>query len=256
MIRDYGWQLRAYVLMSNHYHLYVRTPQANLSMGMRDLNGQHASFFNRRHKRVGHLFGGRFKSHLVNSETYLLALARYIVLNPVRAGMVNTAGEWRWSSYRATAGLAVMPAWLDPGPILDAINADDWNKAVRGYREFVEGVRSSEVEVTEGEWRKDPTPTPITSTSDDLTPIRTALESMGIIEEWPPRAGSTARCLVATMASRHTDAGRAAIGRFLGITARGVLYLIRLGEERAERDQWFAELILEGQRHIGLEAEK
>jgi putative transposase len=137
VIVDYRWQLLSYVLMSNHYHLFFRTPDTNLSRGMKDLDGDYASFFNVRHQRVGHLFQGRFKSHLVDGETYLLSLARYIVLNPVRAHMVETPGDWRWSSYRATAGLASVPRWLDPGPILDAFNADDWTAAMHGYREFV-----------------------------------------------------------------------------------------------------------------------
>jgi REP element-mobilizing transposase RayT len=137
VIDAYRWQLLAYVLMSNHYHLFFRTPDTNLSRGMKDLDGDYASFFNARHRRTGHLFQGRFKGHLVEGETYLLEVARYIVLNPVRARMVQAPGEWRWSSYRATGGLAAVLRWLDPGPILDVFHADDWNVAMRGYREFV-----------------------------------------------------------------------------------------------------------------------
>ena len=101
----FGWNLIAWVLMSNHYHLEVETPEANLSRGMHWLNGRYAQWFNRKHKRVGHLFQGRFKGLLIEKESYLLEVARYIVLNPVRANMVARPEEWRWSSYRATAGL-------------------------------------------------------------------------------------------------------------------------------------------------------
>jgi hypothetical protein len=87
--------------MSNHYHLLVETPDGNLSSGMRQLNGVYAQSFNRTHKRVGHVFQGRYKAILVEKESYLLELARYIVLNPVRAKMVLDPIEWPWSSYRA-----------------------------------------------------------------------------------------------------------------------------------------------------------
>lgn len=101
----HGWLCHAYCLMSNHYHLLVETTQPTLSKGMKYLNGTYTQFFNHRHRRVGHLWQGRFKAILVESDAYLLELARYIVLNPVRARMVRSADEWPWSSYRATAGM-------------------------------------------------------------------------------------------------------------------------------------------------------
>ena len=104
--RHFNWQLHAYCLMTNHYHLLIETPDGNLSKGMRQLNGVYTQRFNRTHGRVGHVFQGRFKGILVQKESYLLELARYIVLNPVRAGMVPFAQDWPWSSYRATVGLA------------------------------------------------------------------------------------------------------------------------------------------------------
>lgn len=100
----YNWLCHAYCLMGNHYHLLIETPEANLSKGMRQLNGVYTQCFNKAHARVGHVFQGRYKAILVEKETYLLELARYIVLNPVRAGMVSSPSEWPWSSYRATAG--------------------------------------------------------------------------------------------------------------------------------------------------------
>jgi len=107
--KTYHWQCHAYCLMSNHYHLLIETGDANLSKGMRHLNGVYAQYFNTRHKRVGHLLQGRFKAILVEKESYLLELARYIVLNPVRARMLHSASGWPWSSYRPTAGLAEIP---------------------------------------------------------------------------------------------------------------------------------------------------
>ncbi|MDY7075923.1 MAG: transposase, partial [Chloroflexota bacterium] len=87
----FGWVVHAYCLMDNHYHLLVETPNANLSKAMRQLNGVYTQAFNRSHGRVGHVFQGRYKAILVQKETYLLELARYIVLNPVRARMVRAA---------------------------------------------------------------------------------------------------------------------------------------------------------------------
>ena len=109
----FNWWGHAYCLMTNHCHLLVETPDGNLSKGMRQLNGVYTQSTNRRHGLVGHLFQGRFKAILVERDAYLLALARYVVLNPLRAGMVPAAGDWAWSSYRAMVGQASAPAWLE-----------------------------------------------------------------------------------------------------------------------------------------------
>ncbi len=135
-VRRFGWILTAWVLMTNHFHLVVQTPEPNLSKGMHWLNGRYAAWFNRRHKRSGHLFGGRFKSHLVEKESYLANVMRYVVLNPVRAGIVNRPEEYRWSSYRATAGLESAPEWLDIEAAL-ALFAPNREIAQGYYREFV-----------------------------------------------------------------------------------------------------------------------
>jgi REP element-mobilizing transposase RayT len=100
------WAVLAYCLMENHYHLLLRTNQPTLARGMRDINSAHSQRFNRRHGRVGHVLQGRYKAMLVEEAGYLFELARYIVLNPVRAGMCAAPGQWPWSSYAVTAGLA------------------------------------------------------------------------------------------------------------------------------------------------------
>jgi putative transposase len=111
----FNWRVHAWCLMTNHYHLLLETPEANLSLGMRHLNGVWSQAFNRRHQRVGHVFQGRFKAVIVERESYLLELARYVVLNPVRACMVSDAAHYPWSSYRATAGMSghAVPGWLE-----------------------------------------------------------------------------------------------------------------------------------------------
>jgi len=107
--------------MDNHFHLLVETPEPGISRGMKRINETYAQAFNRRHRRVGHLFQGRFKGILVERESHLLELTLYIVLNPVRCGAVASAGEWAWSSYRATAGLIHPSKWLDTLAVLRKI---------------------------------------------------------------------------------------------------------------------------------------
>ena len=132
----FGWRIHAYCLMENHYHLLAETPQTNLSRGMGWLNGVYTQRFNRRHERVGHVFQGRFKAILVERDSYLLELARYIVLNPGRAGLASAPEGWRWSSYRATAGEQAAPRWLSVNWILDQFGNSEM-PAQNRYRQFV-----------------------------------------------------------------------------------------------------------------------
>ncbi len=131
-----NWTVHAYCLMTNHYHLLVETPDANLAKGMRQLNGVYTQRFNRTYERVGHVFQGRYKAILVQKETYLLELARYVVLNPVRARMVPRAPDWPWSSYRAMVGEVAAPEWLQRRGILAAFGETE-AEAVAHYVRFV-----------------------------------------------------------------------------------------------------------------------
>lgn len=101
-----------YCLMPNHYHATLQPTRPNLSEAIRQLNSIYAQWWNRRHGRVGHVFQGRFKDQVVDREAYLLTLSRYVVMNPVRAGLVDRPEEWPWSSYRSTAGFSLVPAFL------------------------------------------------------------------------------------------------------------------------------------------------
>jgi len=136
VVSRYSWICHAYCLMANHYHLLIETPKANLSIGMRQLNGVFTQSFNRRHKRVGHLFQGRFKAVLVEKESYLLELCRYVVLNPVRVKGGTKTAAWKWSSYRATAGLASVPEFLSTDWLLEQFGKNR-RVAQKRYREFV-----------------------------------------------------------------------------------------------------------------------
>ncbi|MEO1767343.1 REP-associated tyrosine transposase [Thiobacter aerophilum] len=135
-VRQQRWRLYAYCLMGNHYHLLLETPEANLVAGMRRLNGVYTQAFNRRHERVGHVLQGRYKSILVDRDSYLLELCRYVVLNPVRAGMVKRPEDWLWSSYRATVGKVPAPEWLQADWVLGQFG-DDPAAAREAYRRFV-----------------------------------------------------------------------------------------------------------------------
>lgn len=132
----FNWICHAYCLMTNHYHIVIETVEGNLSHGMRQLNGVYTQRFNRRHDRVGHVFQGRYKAILVDKDSYLLELSRYVVLNPVRAGMVNDAADWYWSNYLATIGKTVPPEWLQVNGLLRQFGSDRCKATLR-YIDFV-----------------------------------------------------------------------------------------------------------------------
>jgi len=141
-VEQQHWRCYAWCLMDNHFHLLFETPEPNLISGMRRLNQVYTQFFNRRHQRVDHLFQGRYKSIVVEKQRHLLELCRYVVLNPVRAGMAPTADEWPWSSYRATVGQCAQPAWLRADWVLSQFDPHP-QLARAAYRHFVaEGMNA------------------------------------------------------------------------------------------------------------------
>jgi putative transposase len=132
----YNWLCHAYCLMDNHYHLLLETLDPNLSLGMRQLNGVYTQRFNRQHSRVGHVFQGRFKSILVEKEAHLVELSRYIVLNPVAAGMVTHPSEYAWSSFNCTAKSVKKPEFLYLDWLLSQFSSKK-GEARKHYREYV-----------------------------------------------------------------------------------------------------------------------
>jgi len=128
----------AYCFTGHHYHLVLHTREANLSRLMRQINGVYTQSFNRRHRLSGHLFQGRFKAVLVDRDSYLLEVCRYVDLNPVRARMVKRPDAYAWSSYRALAGLASRPDWLDAQPVYEQIApGKSAERAAAKYAQFV-----------------------------------------------------------------------------------------------------------------------
>jgi putative transposase len=138
----FGWRVHAWCLMTNHYHLLLETPGGQLAAGMRHLNGVWSQCFNRRHGRVGHVFQGRYKAIMVERESYLLELARYVVLNPVRAGLVADAAHYPWSSHAAMLARSdlfprvAQPEWLETDVVLQHFGPTR-RRAVAGYMDFV-----------------------------------------------------------------------------------------------------------------------
>lgn len=145
-----NWLCHAYCLMDNHYHLLLETVDPTLSLGMRQLNGIYTQTFNRSHQRVGHVFQGRYKAILVEKDSHLLQLCRYVVLNPVAANMVNAPEKWPWSSYRVTAGMDRAGGFLATDWLLRQF-ARQKKVARKRYIEFVrEGMATPE----ESPWKQ------------------------------------------------------------------------------------------------------
>ena len=135
-IQQYEWQCHAYCLMTNHYHLLIKTPNANLDAGMQRLNSVYARQYNKIYLRTGHVFNNRYHAVLLEQDEHLIALARYIALNPVRAGIVNNPKNYRWGSYRATIGLEKAPAFLTTDWLLSLLGQTK-EKAIAHYIKLI-----------------------------------------------------------------------------------------------------------------------
>lgn len=136
VVRRFNWLCHAYCLMDNHYHLLIETPDGNLSRGMRQFNGVYTQKHNWLHQKSGHVFQGRFKAILVEKENYLLDLCRYVVLNPIRAGVTQKSEQWRWCSYRYTAGIKTPPDYLTTDWIWGLFHHKK-REAQKLYRKFI-----------------------------------------------------------------------------------------------------------------------
>jgi REP element-mobilizing transposase RayT len=135
-VEGFAWRCHAYCAMPNHFHLLIETPQPTRSAGMRHLNGSYAQRFNTRYDGSGHVFQGRYGANDISGDGQLLETARYIVLNPVRAGLRDEPHEWPWSSYRATAGLTRAPEFLTLELLLGMFGGSR-REAEASYRRFV-----------------------------------------------------------------------------------------------------------------------
>ena len=139
VVEKYSWVCHGYCLMDNHYHLIIETPKANLSQGMRQLNGVYTQYFNKKHFRCGHVFQGRYKSIIVEKENYLLSLCRYVEQNPVRAGICKSPSEYAWCSYQYYVGIKKAPAYLTTDWLLLQFG-NVRSKAIKEYIKFVNAL--------------------------------------------------------------------------------------------------------------------
>ena len=256
------WRLHAFVLMSNHFHLLIETPEPNLSRGMRQINGVYTQWFNWRRKRVGHLMQGRFKSVLVEKESHLLELCRYVVLNPVRAGLVQTAGQWRWSNYRATAALGKGPHWLEIDWTLDQFGGI--KSGPTRYRKFVAAAKGSRYAPWEqltaqvflgGERFRKQVQKMISASSRSSeipraqrSPLRPALQQIlsatarefGITDgEWTRKRQTPARLALAWLARNEAGLRLADFAPALGIRPWAASHLAVAAQARATADRAF-----------------
>jgi len=266
------WRLHAWVLMTNHYHLLVETLDPNLARGMRQLNGIYAQAFNRRHETVGHLFQGRYKGILVDRESHLLELVRYVVLNPVRAGMVRAPAEHEWSSYTQTAGLGEAAVWLEVDWTL-AQFASGPDEARHRFREFVSEGQGTDYrpwdELRGQRWiGRDVF---VESLTERARKVRVSLEvprsqrllvrrpsiealrrevrrAFGAAEaDMAARSRHPARRAFALLARRVADARLAEIAEPLGLSPRSVSSLIRAAETLEDQDPAFRRQVRESQ---------
>jgi putative transposase len=134
--KRYRWRCHAYCLMSNHFHLAVETPDENLAAGMQYLKGRYAAWFNRQNDRGGALFERRYFDELVDNEAHAYELARYIILNPVRAKLCDHPRDWKWSSYAASVGVVKLPGFLHLKGLHDLFG--EGAQGIVRYERFVE----------------------------------------------------------------------------------------------------------------------
>jgi putative transposase len=169
--RNFGWPFFAFCLMTNHFHLVVETPEGDVSAGMHRASFLYAQYFNRKYLLDGHVFQGRFKTVLIRSDVQLLAAIRYVVTNPVRAGLTAKAEQWKWSSYRATVGIRRPPAFLSVHRVLRYFGSDvreqrerftafvaEEEEAIRRRRAEAAGVSGHVLGPDPRTWLVQPTP--------------------------------------------------------------------------------------------------
>ncbi len=139
-VARFDWRCLSFCLMPNHFHLLLRTPNANLSRGMARLNGGYAQAYNRRHERIGPLFAGRFSGRLVQRDRHLLEVFRYVALNPVSARLCESPSAWLWSAHSALAGERSAPGWLAVDEARSWFATPGAIDGAAAYRGFVAGV--------------------------------------------------------------------------------------------------------------------
>ena len=144
VVDEYDVECWDFCAMPTHYHLALCNRKPNLPEALRHLNGEYALWWNATHRKIGHVFQGRYKDQIVQREGYLLSLVRYIALNPVRAKLVTDPADWKWSSYRCTSGMCARPGFLFPDAVLRQFGEGDVTSQQERYVRHVLGVSADE----------------------------------------------------------------------------------------------------------------
>ena len=259
-IQKYHASLHAYVLMGNHYHLILETPQANLSAIMQMVNSSYTTYFNVKRKRFGHLFQGRYKAILIDADSYLLELSRYIHLNPVRAGVVEDPADYVYSSYRAYASNKKDPlvtkdkilSMISQNPRLapqrytqfvrSAIGAESpdalkqtYGGMILGSKTFIkntlERIKSEALESHEVSNRK---------ALQSLTSVEEIVKALSEYFEVPEAkviSSAPYKAYAVYLSRKHTTGTNAEIGRYFGISYSAVTKVGTRLKKRAENNR-------------------
>jgi putative transposase len=265
-----GWRIFAFALLDNHFHLYLRTPQANLSTGMRDFESGYATLFNRRHEREGHLFQSRFHAVIVENDGHSWELTRYVHLNSLRAGLTKDPFQDRWTSYRHYLNPDHAPAWLDWRTVLAELGGTQ-SRARLAYKRFVEAGIGQ------------PPPNPITAAVDgcilggeefvaqcrawrEATEARTATVSLqqvlhAVTVAWqtspesivqPGRHGNHGRDAAILLAREFLAESLDTLAQYFGgVTRAAITETVRRARQRAEREPAFAAMLDDIRRALG-----
>jgi REP element-mobilizing transposase RayT len=211
--------VHAFCQMPNHYHLVVETPSGNLASAMRYLNGKYCQYFNRKHEFSGHVAQGRYYADRINRQQHLLELARYVVLNPVRAGLVADPADWNASNYHFFMGLAPAPAWLNVDWTLSQFGTSSQDSRVSAYSKFV----------LQGRGRPDPLRhltrprrAGMAASNMDAQPVQTLQECSAA---YPDINEAIVRAVLSTTCSLR------AIARHFGVSPRTLDRILRHGRQ-------------------------
>lgn len=265
-----GWRVFAFALLDNHFHLYLRTPRANLSTGLRDFVGGYATLFNRRHDREGHLFQSRFHAVIVENDRHSWELTRYVHLNSFRAGLTTDPFQDRWTSYRHYLNPDYAPAWLDWRTVLAEFGGTESRPRV-AYKRFIDSgtaqsapnpldaavdgwiLGSDEFVAQCRAWREEAESGTVTvSLQQVLDAVALALETPldHIIQ--PGRHGNRGRDAAILLARELVEESLESLAdRFGGVSRSAITETARRVRERAEREPSFAVLLAEIRRQLG-----
>lgn len=232
--------VHAYCQMGNHYHLVLTTLDGGLGEGMRYLNARYSQYFNRRHGLVGHVFQGRYKAVICQRESYLMALVRYVVLNPVRARMVSEPGAWPWSSFAAMVGQADAPPWLDVPQVLALFGSERQAARQEFVRFVLQGIGaasplskvSCQFLLGDEGFCKSLAGKPINGNAIEVKRVRRRATVQPLEDYFPRWRGAKESMALAYLSRGYS---MAEIARYCGVSVKTVSRAVKTHEEKNQR---------------------